>query len=299
MAEYLIIKEKDIESIYEPELYILNDDFFPNYKFIKTIDTIKSCMIFYSLFGYGDSGDYEREYFDYKKYNPKFPNTYRGINYEKLNKSLDFDLFENELNLHISNYESSFIRELEEQILKPNFEIPLMQSLQKIQESINFLMSLDLSKNRIKQLVKEVFIKSYLRVIEILREKYFLLYDKSFLVLAKNEKSTRKTKQPPYWHYVFIEIILGNVNIVKKDMYSLEYYYNEVQYDNPTQIGDEIAKKLNKSADSLRPIFTDSFNGGKSKNIFIKRNLKKMNQLIDNNGNKMCDFFKDKYNKLI
>ncbi|GEC78975.1 hypothetical protein [Flavobacterium aquatile] len=297
MAEYLIVNEKDIESIYEPELYTLNDDFFPNYKFLNTIETIKSCMIFYSLFGYGDSGDYEREYFDYKKYNSKYPNTYRGIDYKKLNVLLDFDLFENDLNTYISNLESRFIGELENNITKPNFEIPLMQFLKKIQESINFLILLDLSKNRIKQLVKEKFIKSYYRVIEILREKYFILYDKSFLVLEKNEKPKKEAKLAD-WHCVFIEIILGKINIERVNVYSTTYIYNNIEFDNPTDIGKEIARNYKKKEDSLRPILTDSINGGLSKNIFVKKNLKKMNELIDVYGNNMCDYFKDIFDKL-
>jgi hypothetical protein len=60
-------------------------------------------------------------------------------------------------------------------------------------------------------------------------------------------KPTKITKTPD-WHFVFIEIIKGNIRIEKVDNYTSKHFYNENEFKNATKLGNHIAKLLNKKA---------------------------------------------------
>lgn len=192
MNGYLLRTDNDIEEVYKPSLTLLNENddfFFLFFPFPLSAQTIKECMIFYSLFGYSDD-DFEREYFDYTKFNYKNKGHYfNGINYVLLNKKLDFSIFKEELTNRIQDLESSFIQQIEETKKYPNFEIPLSENLEELKISFNNLKKIDYSNNRVKDIVKECFMNSYWSVVDVLRNKYSALYEKSFVVLDDMDTS--------------------------------------------------------------------------------------------------------------
>lgn len=117
--------------------------------------------------------------------------------------------------------------------------------------------------------------------------------------IKENVNTQQKKPKVSDWHLVFIEIIKGNVLIKKESIYLINYSYCGKEVKSPSDLGKEIALQLNKKENSIRPIITDSLNGGASKNIFKKTNHKKMKELIEIHGDNMCDYFKEKYMKLI
>lgn len=126
-----------------------------------------------------------------------------------------------------------------------------------------------------------------------------LLNNTWFDLKNSNSRSTSiKTNKKPDWQFVFIEITKGNIQIEKINNFDTEYSYKEQKFENPSSLGNHIAKQLNKKEDSIRPIITSSINGG-DKDIFSKKKLKVIKELIEENGDLMCPFFKDKLSKLI
>lgn len=192
MNGYLLRTDNDIEEVYKPSLTLLNerdDFFFLFFPFPLSAQTLKECMIFYSLFGYSDV-DFEREYFDYTKFDYKNKgHHFGGINYVLLNEKLDFSIFKEELTERIQDLESSFIQQIEEAKKYPNFEIPLSEHLQELKISFNILKEIDYSNNRVKDIVKESFVTSYRNVVNVLKSKYVALYEKSFVGLDDMDTS--------------------------------------------------------------------------------------------------------------
>jgi hypothetical protein len=196
MKGYLIKAENDIEEVYKPSLDLLNandDFFFLLFSFPLSAQTIKESMSFYSSFCYGED-DCEREYFDYKKFDYKNKgHHFKGINYENLNAKLDFRIFHDELTKLILDLESTFFQEIEDNRKYPNFEIPLSDNLNEIKLSMNILNKINYNNNRIKDIVKKCFLSSYQNVINVLRNKYSILYEKSFLILSDIDINTNES----------------------------------------------------------------------------------------------------------
>lgn len=237
MNSYLTNSDVDIENIYKPNLEYLNDNFYSEfYHFPKNETIIKESLIFYTYYCYGED-EFEKEWLNYKEYNPKNKNHhYKGINYNFLNSNINFEIFQQELETRISYLYDKFMEDLEEKLKSPNFELPLMNNLKMIKESLVFLSSLDYSSNKIKDTVKTYFINSYINTINTLKDRYFVLYEKSFLVLADVENIMSRSK--PIWMNIFIEekdfeIFLYYLkNEIVNDYADLSYLYQKLKVDN-------------------------------------------------------------------
>jgi hypothetical protein len=237
-----------------------------------------------------------------------------NINNITLLKSKDKDIIVKKLKENSVDYLKNIDAKLNE-LTDIQFRIMLSQEVDKLFNIYKYLNEHN-SKNK---LILKMYTESYLSTYNILENKYkpFIkeafkqryefwttressFYNENLWRAYRNEsKSVVENSNLRGWHYVFIAIIKGEINIVKKDNYSYKYFYENKEFESPSEIGNKIAEKLSRKENSIRPILTDSINGGKSKNIFIKDNLKKMNELIEIHGNEMCDFFKEKFEKLI
>ncbi len=139
-------------------------------------------------------------------------------------------------------------------------------------------------------------------------EKHFLnsprnksnFNDESFLDLINPKRldKSSKVKKTAIWHYIFIEIIKGNIIINKIDNFNTEFFYKQKKLRNVSDLGTYLAEILNIKKASCRPIVSASYNGG-TKEFFLNNNLKVMYELINEHGNQMCAFYSDKFNKLI
>ena len=127
------------------------------------------------------------------------------------------------------------------------------------------------------------------------------LYHKSFNLTENTNSSFAIIKKDKIkdWEYVFPEILNGNIQVNKINQYNFEYFYLDKKFKNPTELGNHLAKVLNKKENSIRPIVTSTINGGAQKDIFTKMNLTKINSLIKRFDNNMCLFFQERYDKLI
>lgn len=241
-----------------------------------------------------------------------------NIKYIDLLKSKDKDSIVQKLKEGSHDY----IQNIDEKLISLNqlqFSIMLKKEVDRL---FNIYKQINQSETKNKE-IQNIYVQSYFNTYKTLENKYKPFVKEAFKeqfefwVAQKNysynetvwqnsrnkfeikkARNYKKETKSAGWHSVFIEIILGKINIVKKDNYSYKYFYENIEFKSPTEIGKKIAEKHRQKEDTIRPILTDSINGGKSKNIFIKNNLKKMNELIDLHGNKMCNYFKDKLEEL-
>lgn len=102
----------------------------------------------------------------------------------------------------------------------------------------------------------------------------------------------------PNWHLVFNDILNGKIVLIGE--YNPQCFYENIPFDNPTQLGDYLDKLYNKEKSRLRSILTETMaNSNTSKNIFHKNKKKKLKEMIDKSTvNEICDYFKNKYNML-
>lgn len=185
----------NIERVFKPSLEFLKDDFFPPSNFPQSIGIIKQSMVFYAIFSYGDDGDYEREYFTYHDYNHNNKGYYyKGINYDFLNSKLDFEVFSKEINKRVEYLQYSFLSCLEDYKKEPNFEIPLYNYLKLLKESLVFLDNFDNDNNKIFDLIVNRFSQSYCGIIETLKDRYLIIYEKPFNVLQDLKLKNRYEK---------------------------------------------------------------------------------------------------------
>lgn len=115
-----------------------------------------------------------------------------------------------------------------------------------------------------------------------------------------NNSEPQTAKKTPLWHIVFNDILKGKIIITEKDKTKLECFYEENEFDNPTNLGHHIEKIYSQKKDTLRTILTETIAETKSpKNIFSRNKKNKIMDLIkDSEEDKMCDYFKEKYNNL-
>jgi hypothetical protein len=114
--------------------------------------------------------------------------------------------------------------------------------------------------------------------------------------IGEISKSIKKTRN---WHLVFNEILNGKIKIIDK-LNNQQYFYDNQEFKNPTQLGEFLAKKLGKNETTIRLILTQSlgFVNKQEKNIFCAKNKIELKELMQNNENNMCEFFKRKLDEL-
>lgn len=128
---------------------------------------------------------------------------------------------------------------------------------------------------------------------------YINIEKKEFTNLEAIKNFSKKaTKKSPNWHLVFNDILNGKIVLIGE--YNPQCFYENIPFDNPTQLGDYLDKLYNKEKSRLRSILTETMaNSNTSKNIFHKNKKKKLKEMIDKSTvNEICDYFKNKYNML-
>jgi hypothetical protein len=290
MSNYLIFTEKELEKVYKPSLQFLNDDFLPS-NFPKSENLIKNNMSFYTLYCYGDS-DFEKEYFDYKKFNIQNKNHhFKGINYIELNKILDFAIYEEELMKLVNSQEIRFIEELESKRQFPNFEIALMESMQSVHTSLIFLKSLNFENNRIKDITQKYFTNSYMHIVNHFKNKYFFLYEKSFFGVSIEDDFNKRLKKNNR------DILDKNTLWFKVGLLLAEGKIQELKKEQPKISFDKMASYLgdNKYSVYIKATLNYYTKTNVDKNIYLSfKKMKSINDYCQSNDIIVCEDFSNR-----
>lgn len=184
--KYLITSIKDIEDLITPSLEI--DDFFNPFALPKLEKQFRSHMRLYRIETSGE--DFEKHPITFDDFNPKY-DKFSGLNYNLLEKTIDFDKFKNELKLYNINCEDSYLRDIIEQLQNPieaQFKMFLHGTLKNLQDSYDFLISTEIKNNVILNIIKNSLLDSYQRVFKIAK------------------------KEVPVYNEIFNTFLLGNPN---------------------------------------------------------------------------------------
>ena len=249
---YLMNSRERVKKVFEPSLEFLKDDFFPPSNFPKSIEIIKKSMVFYAIFSYGDDGDYEKEYFSYQDYDHNNKgHYYKGINYDFLNYELDFKVFTEELNKRVEYLQYSFLRCLEDYKKEPNFEIPLYNYLKLLKEALVFFDNCDNDNNKIFDLIVSRFSQSYWEIIETLKDKYLIIYEKPFNVLKdlknRNEKFENEITTDELSSTIWVNVFKSESEVINfKDFidHEIDDDYADLSFLYQKMVEDKKKKKI-------------------------------------------------------